>query len=104
MGADTAGKQELEPDLVAAATLVVDDAEQAVTIGECQHAWRLGLISRDRLGLTLGGVISGGFARASADEITLFDGTGVALQDLAVAALAYRRARERGLGFDCDMQ
>ncbi|HSY87829.1 MAG TPA: ornithine cyclodeaminase family protein, partial [Verrucomicrobiae bacterium] len=104
MGADTAGKQELAPELVAAATLVVDDAEQAITIGECQHAFRLGLITRDRLGLTLGSVVSGGFARRSADEITVFDGTGVALQDLAVAELAYRRARERGLGFDCDMQ
>jgi ornithine cyclodeaminase/alanine dehydrogenase-like protein (mu-crystallin family) len=104
MGADTAGKQELEPELIAAATLVVDDAEQAITIGECQHAYRLGLITRDRLGLTLGAVVSGAFARASAEQITVFDGTGVALQDLAVAELAYRRARERGLGFDCDMQ
>jgi ornithine cyclodeaminase len=104
MGADTAGKQELEPELVAGATLVVDDPEQAITIGECQHAYRLGLISRDRLGMTLGAVVSGAFARASADEITLFDGTGVALQDLAVAELAYRRARERGLGFECEMQ
>jgi ornithine cyclodeaminase len=104
MGADTAGKQELEPELIAAATLVVDDAEQAITIGECQHAYRLGLITRDRLGLTLGAVVSGAFARASAEQITVFDGTGVALQYLAVAELAYRRARERGLGFDCEMR
>ena len=104
MGADTAGKQELEPELIAAATLVVDDAEQAITIGECQHAYRLGMITRDRLDLTLGAVVSGAFAHASAEEITVFDGTGVALQDLAVAALAYRRARERGLGVDCEMR
>ncbi len=83
---------------------MVDDAAQAITIGECQHAYRLGLIARDRLGLTLGDVISGAFARASADEITIFDGTGVALQDLAVAELAYTRARERGLGVDCEMR
>ncbi len=101
MGADTAGKQELEPELVAAASLVVDDAEQAITIGECQHAYRLGLIGRDRLRWSLGAVIAGSFGRRSAEEITLFDGTGVALQDLAVAALAYRRASERGLGFNC---
>jgi ornithine cyclodeaminase/alanine dehydrogenase-like protein (mu-crystallin family) len=102
MGADTAGKQELEPELVAAASLSVDDAEQAITIGECQHAYRLGLIDRSRLGATLGAVIAGDAGRSSAEEITLFDGTGVALQDLAVAALAQRRARERSLGFECE--
>jgi len=103
MGADTSGKQELDPALVAAASIVVDDGEQAITIGECQHAFRLGLIGRDRLGWTIGAVIAGAFGRRSAGEISLFDGTGVALQDLAVAALAYRRARERGLGFDCEL-
>jgi ornithine cyclodeaminase/alanine dehydrogenase-like protein (mu-crystallin family) len=102
MGADTAGKQELEPALVAAASLVVDDAEQAITIGECQHAYRLGLIDRDRLRWTLGAVVSGAFGRRSAEEITLFDGTGVALQDLAVAALAHNRAKERRLGVECE--
>ena len=101
MGADTAGKQELDPELVQAASIVVDDAEQAISIGECQHAYRLGLIGRERLGASLGAAIAGAFSRRSAEEITLFDGTGVALQDLAVAALAYRRAREGGLGTDC---
>jgi ornithine cyclodeaminase/alanine dehydrogenase-like protein (mu-crystallin family) len=104
MGADTAGKQELDPVLVAAATIVVDDIEQAIGIGECQHAFRLGLIDRQRLGLSLGAVISGASGRKSDADITLFDGTGIALQDLAVAALAFRRARERGLGVDCALQ
>ena len=75
MGADTAGKQELDPALVQTASIVVDDAEQAITIGECQHAYRLGLIGRDRLGWTLGAVISPApSAGSSAEEITLFDG------------------------------
>jgi len=102
MGADTAGKQELDPELVQAASIVIDDADQAISIGECQHAYRLGLIDRDRLRWSIGGVIAGAFSRRTPEEITLFDGTGVALQDLAVAALAYRRARERGLGLECD--
>ncbi len=102
MGADTAGKQELDPELVQVSSIVVDDAEQAISIGECQHAYRLGLIGRDRLGASLGAVIAGAISRRSPEEITLFDGTGVALQDLAVAVLAYRRARERGLGLDCE--
>jgi len=47
----------------------------------------------------LGAVINGTRAgRGSAEEITLFDGTGVGLQDLAVASVAARLARERGLG------
>ncbi len=102
MGADTAGKQELDPALVQAASIVVDDAEQAISIGECQHAYRLGLIGRERLNRSLGAIIAARSSRRSDEAITLFDGTGVALQDLAVAALAYRRARERGLGLYCD--
>jgi alanine dehydrogenase len=100
MGADTAGKQELDPALVAAAAIVVDDVDQAISIGECQHAYRLGLLGRDQLGRTLGGTIAGVHPGRGDGEITLFDGTGVALQDLAVAALAWRRARERGLGVE----
>jgi ornithine cyclodeaminase/alanine dehydrogenase-like protein (mu-crystallin family) len=101
MGADTAGKQELDPELVAAAAVIVDDIEQAISIGECQHAYKLGLISREQLRWTLGAVVAGAFARGSASEITLFDGTGIALQDLAVAELAYRRARARSQGQEC---
>jgi ornithine cyclodeaminase/alanine dehydrogenase-like protein (mu-crystallin family) len=100
MGADTVGKQEFDPALVAAASIVVDDVDQAISIGECQHAYRLGLLGRDQLGRTLGGTVAGAHPGRADREITLFDGTGVALQDLAVAALAWRRARERGLGVE----
>lgn len=102
MGADTTGKQELEVELVAAASVIVDDFQQAVSIGECQHAYACGLLKAEKLNLTLGGVVSGAQQRSAADDITIFDGTGIALQDLAVAALAYRRALEAGLGFACD--
>lgn len=98
MGADTKGKQELDPALVAAARIFVDEATQAVSIGECQHAFAQGLISEadlTPLGMVLGGQAAG---RRTDDQITLFDGTGVALQDLVVADLAMRRARETGLG------
>lgn len=99
MGADTRGKQELDPALVAQAAVFVDEAAQAVTIGECQHAFRAGLISERSFRGSIGEVAAGLRAgRLSRDEITLFDGTGVALQDLAVAALAVRIAGERGVG------
>ncbi len=103
MGADTAGKQELAPDLVASATVYVDALEQAITIGECQHAFKQGLLGRDDLMRTLGGLASARLSgRRSDDEITLFDGTGIALQDLAAAAAVMASARSRGLGSEVD--
>jgi alanine dehydrogenase len=99
MGADTKGKQELAAQLVAAAAVYVDEPAQAVSIGECQHAFSAGLITLADLRGTLGEVIAGlRPGRRSDSEITLFDGTGVALQDLAVAELAVRLATERGVG------
>ena len=101
MGADTKGKQELDPALVAAASLYVDELEQAITIGECQHAFAAGLITHRSIRGSLGAVAAGLCeGRRHADEITLFDGTGVALQDLVVAELAVRLARERRVGTD----
>lgn len=102
MGADTKGKQELDPALVAAARLFVDEAAQAITIGECQHAFAQGLISEPDL-TALGAVLAGSAkGRLSDAEITLFDGTGVALQDLVVADLAMRRALASGRGVVVD--
>jgi alanine dehydrogenase len=99
MGADTVGKQELDPALVASSRVVVDSVDQAITIGECQHACRLGLLRPADLSSTLGGLCSGRLrGRGSDDEVTVFDSTGIALQDLALAALAVTRARERGVG------
>lgn len=103
MGADTKGKQELDPALVAAAAIFVDEAAQSFTIGECQHAYAAGLIGDKNVRASLGAVIAGlAEGRRSANEITLFDGTGVSLQDLVVADLAVRRAIEQGLGANVD--
>lgn len=88
MGADTVGKQEVEAELVCKASLFGDIPEQAVTLGECQHAFNAGQISSDQI-VCLGAVISGEHqGRSSEDEITLFDSTGMALQDLAAAQIA----------------
>jgi len=97
MGTDTKGKQEIDPALVAAATVFTDEIEQSITIGETQHAIKAGLISSTDI-TTLGAVINKDHpGRSSDDEITLFDGTGVGLQDLAVASTAARLAQEQGL-------
>lgn len=99
MGADTKGKQELDPALIASAALYYDELEQVKSIGEFQHAFSLGLIDeadlRGSIGAVIAGIVPG---RRSDDEITVFDGTGVALQDLVVAHLAVRLAQDRGAG------
>ncbi|MDB5555699.1 MAG: ornithine cyclodeaminase [Rhizobium sp.] len=103
MGADTRGKQELDPQLVASAVLFVDEATQSLSIGELQHAFGLHMIEAEDIRGSIGEVIAGMVdGRTSDHEITVFDGTGVALQDLVVADLAVKRARERGLGVDVD--
>jgi alanine dehydrogenase len=100
MGTDTKGKQEVEPVLVAKARLFTDEVAQSVSIGEAQHAVAAGLVAEGDI-TPLGNVLTGVHpGRGSADEITLFDGTGVGLQDLAVAAVAVARAIERGLGVE----
>ncbi len=103
MGTDTVGKQEVEPALVAAATVFTDEVAQSVTLGEAQHAVAAGLLDASSI-VPLGAVLTGAHpGRRSATEITLFDGTGVGLQDLAVAAVAVQRAHERGLGFEVEV-
>ncbi len=100
MGTDTVGKQEVEPALLARATVFADEVAQSVTLGEAQHAVADGLIHAASI-TPLGAVLTGAHpGRRSTEEITLFDGTGVGLQDLAVAAMALQRALERGLGIE----
>lgn len=96
MGTDTKGKQELDPALVAKATLFTDEIAQCTTIGEAQHAMASGQITENDI-TPIGEVINGSHkGRSSEDEITLFDGTGVGLQDLAVAEVAAKVATQDG--------
>lgn len=96
MGTDTKGKQEVSADLVAAATLFTDEIAQSVSIGETQHAIALGSISMADI-TAIGEVINGTHpGRSSEEQITLFDGTGVGLQDLAVASVAAKLAEAQG--------
>lgn len=102
MGTDTKGKQELAVDLFANATVFTDEVTQSISIGEAQHAIAAGLITADEIA-PLGAVINGDHpGRTAADQITIFDGTGVGLQDLAVAATVVDRAVERGIAISVD--
>jgi alanine dehydrogenase len=96
MGTDTRGKQEVDENLVATASVFTDELAQSVTIGEAQHAVNNGLITAEQI-TPIGDVIRSVHAGRTFDqEVTLFDGTGVGLQDLAVAAVAAETAKNQG--------
>jgi alanine dehydrogenase len=97
MGADGPGKAEVAGPELARARLFCDDWEQASHGGELAHAVAAGLVAEDdvtAIGAVLAGTASG---RASEDEITMFDSTGLAIQDLAIALAALDGADAAGL-------
>lgn len=103
MGTDTKGKQEVDAELLAIATVFTDEIAQSISIGEAQHAIAIGLI-KDTDITPIGAVINGDHkGRTSDDEITLFDGTGVGLQDLAVASVAVELAIKHGKATEIDL-
>lgn len=103
MGTDTKGKQEVEATLLARARVFTDEVAQAITIGEAQHAVAQGLLAPADI-VPLGAVINGTDpGRRSPTDITLFDGTGVGLQDLAVAAAVVDLAVQQGIAIEVDV-
>jgi ornithine cyclodeaminase/alanine dehydrogenase-like protein (mu-crystallin family) len=97
MGADGPGKAEIAVDELARIRVFCDDWEQASHNGELVHAVEAGKITRDDV-TQLGDVLAGtGPGRQSPDDITIFDSTGLAIQDLAIALAAMERADELNL-------
>jgi ornithine cyclodeaminase/alanine dehydrogenase len=98
-GADNSDKQEIDPRLYAASLAVVDSLEQAAEIGDLHHALAAGAVRRADVHATLGEILSGQRpGRTDPNSITLFDSTGMGLQDVAAAAAIYRRALKAGAG------
>jgi alanine dehydrogenase len=94
LGADGPGKSEAEPQAVAKCRLFCDEWNQASHGGELTAAVEAGLVTRDQV-TELGAVMTGAAAgRDAEDEVTLFDSTGLAIQDLAIvhAVLEAHRA------------
>ncbi len=103
IGADAPGKQELEPEILRRAKVVVDSWEQAKHSGEINVPLRRRLLFREDIYAELGEIVAGKKpGRESDGEITVFDSTGLAIQDVAAAALAYRIAREKGAGVELE--
>lgn len=95
MGADAPGKRELDDALVCRSHLVVDDQVQSVSFGEGQALSDSAHEELPTLGGVLNGVVEG---RRDANEITIFDSTGVGLHDVATAALARSLAEQADVG------
>jgi ornithine cyclodeaminase/alanine dehydrogenase len=102
IGADAPGKQELDPQILIDAVVVVDDVHQATHSGEINVPFAKGMLGARHIYGTLGEVVAGRKGGREGDEITVFDSTGLAIQDIAVARLVHDLARQRGVGIEVD--
>ena len=99
VGADHEEKQEIQPQLLAAAKLVTDLTTQAAQIGDLHHAIAAGVMSKSSVHAELGEVITKRKpGREREDEVIVFDSTGTGLQDVAAAIVVYRRALDARAG------
>lgn len=99
VGADNDDKQELDPRLLASSKVVADILAQCVEIGDLHHAISEGVMMTTEVHAELGEVVAGKKpGRTSEEEITIFDSTGTALEDVAAAAMVYERAAQQNVG------
>jgi alanine dehydrogenase len=104
LGADKRGDQELDPRILRRARIFVDDLRQCRTDGEINVPLAAGLLTEQDLAGEIGEIVAGKKrGRTSASEITVFDSTGIALQDSATVPLEYERARAAGVGIEKKM-
>jgi alanine dehydrogenase len=96
VGADNEDKSEIEPELMASADVVVDSLAQASTIGDLHHAIAAGLMTTDDVRGELGTLLEND--PRTTRRTVIFDSTGVAVEDVAAAVLAFRRATAANLG------
>jgi ornithine cyclodeaminase/alanine dehydrogenase len=99
IGADSPHKNELAPELLAGSKIVVDVLAQCMVMGDLHHALDAGLVTSGDVHAELGDLVIGRRqGRTNREEITVFDSTGVAIQDTASAAWVYQRAVAKHIG------
>jgi alanine dehydrogenase len=104
LGADLEGEQELDPRILQRGRVFVDDIRQCRPDGEINVALREGLIGEGDIAGEIGKVICGELeGRQSEEQVTVFDSTGIALQDSATVPLEYERAVAAGVGIEKKM-
>ena len=95
IGADSPGKQELSPELVASSVIVADIKKQVCQVGESQHALRESFISPDDIYAELGEIVTGRKKRPEPGKTILYDSTGTALQDIGVGIHLYHLLKQK---------
>jgi alanine dehydrogenase len=104
IGADAPGKQELDPEILLRAKVVVDDVEQAIHGGEVNVPLSTGMIARGNIYADLGEIITKKKpGRTSPGEITVFDSTGLAVQDVATDWVVYKKAKRLKAGQEVEL-
>jgi len=99
IGTDAGGKQELDPEIFRNAKVVVDSILQCSEKGETQHPLRHNILTKGDIHAEIGEVLLGTKpGRENDDEITIFDSTGMAIQDNTTSTRIYRNAIERNVG------
>jgi ornithine cyclodeaminase/alanine dehydrogenase len=93
------GKQEIDENIFSMARVFVDDINQAANVGETEMPIKKSIITKESIIGEIGEVILGKVTgRVSKDDITIFDSTGIAYQDLLTATYVIKIAKEKGLG------
>ncbi|ADQ68285.1 L-alanine dehydrogenase [Halogeometricum borinquense DSM 11551] len=104
MGADAEGKHELADEVLLDAKLVIDDHEQTTHSGEINVPYNEGVLSDDDIHAAIGEIVVGDEeGRTDEDGISVFDSTGLAIQDVAAAHIVYEHARENDNGYEFDL-
>jgi len=104
IGADAAGKHELVDEILLDAKLVIDDYEQTTHSGEINVPYSAGRLTDPDIYASLGEIVVREKAGRTADDgLTVFDSTGLAIQDVAAAHVVYTAAQERGNGTPFDL-
>ena len=104
IGADAPGKEELDPAILKRSKLVIDDWNQALHSGEINVPVSKGLINRDDIYGELGEIVAEKKkGRTARNEVTVFDSTGLAIQDTVVAKLVYKKATEKRVGMKIEL-
>ncbi|MFH1462445.1 MAG: alanine dehydrogenase [bacterium] len=104
IGADAEGKEELEPAILKKGKIVIDDWAQASHSGEINVPLRKGIINKKDIYSSLGEIVSGKKpGRENDREITIFDSTGLAIQDLFTAEFVFREAKSKKIGREINL-
>jgi len=104
MGADAEGKHELADEILLDSKLVIDDHAQTTHSGEINVPYHEGVLTDDDIYGELGDIVVGEIAgRTDEDGITVFDSTGLAIQDVAAAHVVYEHADENDNGYPFDL-